>query len=458
MNLLKEKNPAAVIKFVYEDEKKIVDFNGEAMTIAERYEDGNLVVYSGLGKEKDNLLTFADSAAEAVRRIKKLKKTSVEIILPQNSQDFAEFAVESVVLANYSFDKYLSKKPTKIENLHINLYAENLNWDKLEQVKIIAESVNYARDLINENAVVITPEFLANEAKIVAKSNKNMKIEILDEKEIQEKGLGLLWAVGKGSATFPRLIVVSYKGNENSEEFCALAGKGLTFDSGGLNLKPSGSIEDMRHDMSGAAAVLGVLKAASKINPKVNFLAVIPAAQSAIGKDAYFVGDVYKSYSGKFVEVLNTDAEGRLILADAFEYVLKNYKPKEIVDIATLTGAIVIALGNTIAGMFSNNDELAQKLFNSGEKTGERLWKMPIRPEHREAIKSDIADVLNTSTIKRCASSITAAAFLEFFAGHTPWCHLDIAGTAWNESSAKGINPKYATGFGVRLLWDFISN
>ena len=458
MSLSEKRDSSVIIRFIYENEGEIADFEGKAKTITERYVDDDLLIYAGLGKDKDDFLTFADSTAEAVRRIKQLKKTSIDIILPQNTQKFAEIALESAVLADYAFDKYLSEKPTKIENMYIVSNDGELDWDKLNKVKIVAEAVNYARDLINENAAVITPQFLANEAKIIAESDENMNIEILDEKEIQKKGLGLLWAVGKGSATAPRLAVVSYNGDKSNKEFRALVGKGLTFDSGGLNLKPSDSIETMRHDMSGAAAILGVLKAASIIKPKVNFLAVIPAAQSAIGKDAYFVGDVYKSYSGKSVEVLNTDAEGRLILADAFGYVIKNYKLKEIVDIATLTGAIIIALGNTIAGMFSNNDELAKKLFDSGEKTGERLWRMPVRREHREAVKSEIADILNTSTTKRCASSITAAAFLEFFAENTPWCHLDIAGTSWNENAAKGINPKYATGFGVRLLWDFITN
>jgi len=456
MNLSREKKPASVVKFVYENESGVVDFEGKAGTSVERYEGDGLVIYAGLGKEKDDFSVFADAAAKAVRKIRVLKKTDVEIILPQSEQKFAEIAVNSAVSANYSYDKYLSEKPTKIENLYLSPLTEETDWNKLEQVKTVAEAVNYARDLINENAAIITPEFLANEAEKIAKSNENMKVEILDEKEIRDKGLGLLWAVGKGSATPPRLAIISYNGDKSSQEFSALVGKGLTFDSGGLNLKPSGSIEDMRHDMSGAAAVLGVAKAACQINPKTNFLAVVPSAQSAIGKDAYFVGDVYRSYSQKTVEVLNTDAEGRLILADAFAYIIKNYKPKEIIDVATLTGAIVIALGNTVAGMFSNNDELAKKMFESGENTGEHVWRMPLRKEHREAVKSDIADILNTSTIKRSASSITAAAFLEFFAENTPWCHLDIAGTAWNENAAKGVNPKYATGFGVRLLWDFI--
>jgi leucyl aminopeptidase len=453
MQLLNTKNSQTIIKFLYETDEKLLDFEAKTGDVSVRYEGESTVIDAGLGKDKENLRSFRNATANAVRAANKIKRESVEIILPKSDENFAKIAVEAAVLANYSYDKYLSEKKHRIENLHVDF----TDLSKLENAKTVAECVNYARDLINENAAVITPQYLADEAKEIALSNENMKIEILGEKEILEKGLGLLWAVGKGSTTLPRLAIVSYNGNKESKEFSAIVGKGLTFDSGGLNLKPSGSMETMRHDMSGAAAVLGVLKAAAKINPKVNFLAVIPAAQSAIGKEAYFVGDVYKSYSGKFVEVLNTDAEGRLILADAFSYVIKNYAPKEIVNAATLTGAIVVALGDTIAGMFSNNDDLAESLFESGEMVDERLWRMPIYEEHREAVKSDIADILNTSTIKRSASSITAASFLEFFTENTPWCHLDIAGTAWNESAAKGVNPKYATGFGVRLFWEFLN-
>jgi leucyl aminopeptidase len=453
MEILNEKNSQTVIKFLCETDELPVNFEAKALSVTTRYDGENAIIYAGLGKNKDDINVFRNAAAQAIRAVNKIKRKSVEIILPKTDEIYAKTAVEAAMSANYHYDKYLSEKKSKIEKLHIDF--DDLS--KLESVKVIGECVDFARDLINENAAIITPEYLANEAKKIAESCENMKFEILDDKDIREKGLGLLWAVGKGSPTLPRLAIVSYNGNKKSDEFCAIVGKGLTFDSGGLNLKPSGSMETMRHDMSGAAAVLGVLKAAAKLNPEINFLAVIPTAQSAIGENAYFVGDVYRNYSGKTVEVLNTDAEGRLILADAFSYVIKNYKPKEIIDLATLTGAIIIALGDTIAGMFSNNDELSKNLFEAGEKTGEHLWRMPIREEHREAVKSEIADILNTSTIKRSASSITAATFLEFFTENTPWCHLDIAGTAWNEGSAKGMNPKYATGFGVRLLWNFLN-
>ncbi|MDR3013705.1 MAG: hypothetical protein LBU70_10955, partial [Chitinispirillales bacterium] len=330
MNLLNQENAAATIRFVYENESGVTDFEGKASGITERYEDDKPVVYAGLGKNKEDLFVFADAATEAVRRVKRLKKMSVEICLPQSVQRYAEIAVEAAVMADYAFDGYLSEKPVRIEDLYLRDRENMFDWDKLREAKIVAEAVNYARNLSNENAAVVTPEYLAREARNIAATCENMSLEILDDGEIREKNLNLLWAVGKGSATPPRLAIVSYRGDEESGGTCALVGKGLTFDSGGLNLKPAGSIETMKHDMSGAASVLGVLRAAAVLKPKVNFIVAIPAAQSAIGKDAFIVGAVYRSYSGKTVEVLNTDAEGRLILADAFEYLIANYKPTEI--------------------------------------------------------------------------------------------------------------------------------
>ncbi|MCL2845029.1 MAG: leucyl aminopeptidase [Chitinivibrionia bacterium] len=455
MEILNTKNIEARILFLYEDDEKPVDFEAKAGSVATRYDGENVIIYAGLGKDNSDMQVFRNAVADAVRAVNKIKRKSVEIVLPQKNTEYAAAAVEGAVVGNYAYDKYLSEKKSRVENLHIDFDGAA---DILNSVKIIGECADFTRDITNDNAAVVNPEYLANEAKKIAESNKNMTVEILDHKEIQEKGLGLLWAVGKGSATPPRLAIIKYNGDKTNDKYSAIVGKGLTFDTGGLNLKPSGSMETMRHDMAGAAAVLGVAKAVAALNPKINFLAVVPTAQSAIGKDAFFVGDVYKGYSGKTVEVLNTDAEGRLILSDAISYIIKNYAPTEIVDIATLTGAIVIALGDTVAGMFSNNDDLAKRIFEAGEKTGEPVWRMPIRQEHREAVKSDIADIQNTSTMKRSASSTTAATFIESFVEDLPWCHLDIAGTSWNENAAKGMSPKFATGVCVRLLWEYLNN
>ena len=240
-------------------------------------------------------------------------------------------------------------------------------------------------------------------------------------------------------------------------ETTAIIGKGITFDSGGQNLKPTGSIETMRTDMAGTAAVLGTMKALSVYKPKINVVGMCCLAHNAIGKNAFFPGDIYTSYSGKTVEINSTDAEGRLVLADTISYCKDIYNPARIIDLATLTGGILVALGTTIAGIFSNNKDLSDFLFAAGERTNERLWPFPMYEEFTEAMKSDIADIRNTSRKKKgWASSITGGAFIKEFAGDTPWVHVDIAGTAFNEDGPSGEIPSGATGFGVRLLTEYL--
>jgi leucyl aminopeptidase len=252
---------------------------------------------------------------------------------------------------------------------------------------------------------------------------------------------------------------MEYIGNPRSKIKTAIVGKGITFDSGGQNLKPTGHIETMRLDMAGAATVLGVMKALTTSKAPFNVIGVIGAAHNAIGSKAYFPGDIYTSYTGKTVEILSTDAEGRLVLADAVAYCEKNYKPTEIIDFATLTGGILYALGELTAGLFSNDDSLAGQLFESGEVTGERLWRFPLYKEYCDSLKSDIADLRNLSKFKKgYASSITGAAFIKEFITSTPWAHIDIAGTAFNEGACRGEIPQFGTGFGVRLVAHYLSS
>lgn len=433
----------------------IIDFEGETGEIAVRYDGNDTIIYCSTGENEMAPLELKEMIASAVKMAIGLKRDSLSIALPDASS--APLITEAALLASFIFEKYKSeKKGTTLENLE--LVGTVNDTEKIEVARVIAESTLYARELINTNATDLYPAMLAEEAKEIAKSNKKIKVHILDEKEIQKEGLGLLYAVGKGSHTPPRLIFMEYLGNPDSDKKVAITGKGVTFDAGGQNLKPTGSIETMRLDMSGAACTLGVMKAIAALNPKINVVGVVTSAHNAISSEAYLPGDIYKGYDGTTVEVLNTDAEGRLCLADAISYCKKNYNPTEIIDIATLTGAIVIALGNTISGLFSNNDLLADNLFKAGEKSGDQLWRLPIRKEHRESMKSDLADLRNISKNKRSASSITAAAFLEHFAGDTPWAHLDIAGTAWNDGEAKGTQSKYGTGAGVRLIMEYLLN
>jgi leucyl aminopeptidase len=252
---------------------------------------------------------------------------------------------------------------------------------------------------------------------------------------------------------------MEYRGDPKSKDLTAIVGKGITFDSGGQNLKPTGSIETMRCDMAGAATVLGVMKVLGAYRPAINVVGVCVLAHNAIGSHAYFPGDIYTAYNKKTVEISNTDAEGRLVLADAISYCIDVCKPSRVIDLATLTGGIITALGSTVSGLFSTDKELADKLFNAGERTNERLWGFPLYEEFSESMRSDLADLRNSTKKKKgWASSITGAAFIKEFTAGTPWAHIDIAGTAYNEDSSDGEVPQFATGFGVRLLTDFLLN
>ena len=295
----------------------------------------------------------------------------------------------------------------------------------------------------------MTTEFFCTLAEELAKKESALKVKVYREKELEELGLGLLLAVGRGAEVPPRLIIIEYRGDPSSNDVTALVGKGMTYDTGGLNIKATGSMETMRSDMSGAAAVFGTMQAAAAMKLKKNLIGVVATAENSVDARSYKPGDIYKGYKGLTVEIANTDAEGRLILADALSFVEKNYEPTRIIDLATLTGAIVIALGNQAIGLFSNDDELAASLTRAGEHTYERLWRMPLFSEFKEQIKSQYADIKNSGG--REGGSITAALFLQKFVEKTPWAHLDIAGRAVT-AKPEGYCPSWATGAGVRLL------
>lgn len=461
VNVMESPGADTVIQLIVkENADTVLDFEGNKNEVAVRYSDTRTIIYCGLG-ERDacNDTAIRSAAAAGTRKANDLKRTKAAIVQPAGiecSDSSGAALLEGALLGSYTFTKHMSGKKTVLTGLEISNTV--LSKKEAQSIHALCEGVFYARDLVNDNAHEITPQQLAKEAQTIASKSPNMSCTILTEKEIRQKGLGLLYAVGQGSPTPPRLIIMHYKGAPKNKKTIAIVGKGITFDSGGNNLKPSGSIETMRSDMAGAATILGTMKALTALKPPVNVIGVVSAAHNAIDGTSFIPGDIYTSYSGKKVEVLNTDAEGRLILADAISYCVKQYRPTEIVDMATLTGAMVVALGETISGVFSNNDALAAQLVQSGEKTGERLWRMPLFDEHRESLKSDLADIRNISKWKRSGSSITAAAFIESFAENTPWAHIDIAGTAFNEGENRGEIPKFGTGFGVRLLVDYLLN
>lgn len=448
------------IIFTSKDEKPAIDdFGADIGEITLRYENGLSKIFCGIGEKNSCALqTIRETAAKAIQKAIDLKRNQVSVIAFNNSSEplcgSNNAVIEGILLGSYKFSKYKTEKPHDIKTVEIA--GEQLNKSDIKRTETICKAVSYSRDLVNSNASEVTPQYLAKEA-LELECCKELKVTVLDEKEMSKKQLNLINAVGSASSTPARLIIMEYIANKNDKSRTAIVGKGITFDSGGQNLKPTGHIETMRSDMAGAASVLGIMKALVELKPSINVIGVIGAAHNAIGAASFFPGDIYKSYNGKTVEICSTDAEGRLVLADAISYCIKNFKPNKIIDFATLTGGVVVALGEMVAGLFSNNNELADKLFKAGEKSGEQIWRLPLYKQYSESIKSDIADLRNLSKFKKgTASSITAAAFIQEFIEDTPWAHIDIAGTAFNEGSQRGEIPQFATGFGVRLFFEYI--
>jgi leucyl aminopeptidase len=357
-------------------------------------------------------------------------------------------------LRSYRFDKYRTKekpeqKPSLKELTFLvgNPKAAEREFESLDK---IADGVFFTRDLVSEPANVIYPETLADEARKLV--SLGVEVEVLDEKQMKKLGMHALLGVGQGSARPPRLVVMQWKGNPSTRNKAPIAflGKGITFDTGGISIKPAAGMEDMKWDMGGAGVVIGLMKALAGRKAKVNAVGICACAENMPSGMAQRPGDIVKSMSGQTVEVLNTDAEGRLVLCDALWYCQDRFKPQFMVDLATLTGAIIIALGHEHAGLFANNEQLAERLIGAGQTVGEKLWRMPLGDAYDKMMDSDAADVKNISG-GRDAGSITAAQFLQRFVNNVPWAHLDIAGTAWSKKDAPTV-PKGATAFGVRLL------
>ena len=362
-------------------------------------------------------------------------------------------------LRSYRFDKYRTKeKPEEkpsLKSLHVLVQGAVKARNAYAPLDRLSDGVFFTRDLVSEPANVIYPESLAAQARTLSKLG--VGVEVLDEKQMAKLGMGALLGVGQGSVRPPRLVVMQWKGDLTAKDKRPLAfvGKGVTFDTGGISLKPAANMEDMKWDMGGAAVVMGLMRALAGRKAKVNAVGVAGLVENMPSGTAQRPGDIVKSMSGQTIEVINTDAEGRLVLADAMWYTQSRFKPRLMVDLATLTGAIIIALGHEYAGLFANNDELAERLAAAGKAVGEPLWRMPLGEEYDKAIKSDAADMKNVGD--RGGGSITAAQFLQRFVNDVPWAHLDIAGVTWT-SKDKAVVPKGGTAFGVRLLDRFIAD
>ena len=362
-------------------------------------------------------------------------------------------------LRSYRFDKYRTKeKPEQkpsMKELTLLVDGPKAAEKEFEPLDKIAEGVFFTRDLVSEPANVIYPETLAAEAKKLA--SLGVEVEILDEKQMKTLGMNMLLGVAQGSRKPARLVVMQWKGNPRAKNKAPLAflGKGVTFDTGGISIKSAGGMEDMKWDMGGAGVVIGLMKALAGRKARVNAVGIAGCVENMPDGNAQRPGDIVKSMSGQTVEVINTDAEGRLVLGDALWYCQDRFKPQFMVNLATLTGAIIVALGHEHAGIFSNNESLAERLISSGKSVEEKLWRMPLGDAYDRAIDSDAADMKNIGG--RDAGSITAAQFLQRFVNGVPWAHLDIAGTTWSKKDAPMV-PKGATSFGVRLLERFVAD
>lgn len=449
------------------------DFTGKALSsllVPICLEDGTTnLIFLGLGKpsqgkKKIETENFRRAMGVAVRIAERNNYSSLALELPPRAlfgvsvEYLAKQAATIFHMASYKFDKFLSEE-TKKQKLDITVSLCIAAKDKTAVAKgtkegeTISEAVNDARYWVDSPASDMTPMQLANDAKAIAKKY-GLKITVFDGKKAQELGMGGITAVSRGSAEDCRFVIMEYTSKKKSAKTIGFVGKGVTFDSGGLNLKPAsgpGAMESMRDDMSGAATVIGAMKAIATLKPDVNVVGIVGLAENMPDGKSYKPGDILRFYNKKTAEVLNTDAEGRLVLADALSYAVKNFKLSALVDIATLTGACMHALGYFFCGMMSQHDELSKKVQKASDVSGDRVWALPFHDDFKPAIKSPVADIQNTGSRRYLAGTVTAGFFLQNFVGDVPWVHLDMAGTAFDVPDVSYFRPG-ATGFGVRLL------
>jgi len=431
------------------------EFSGKALEIAVLHHPTGLnakrLVLAGGGKrDKFTAAELRKLSGAVVRSLKSKGIHGIALALdePFRSDDFAAAAVEGAVLADLENDRYKTD-PKKNEKHVDSLTVLGGSQAAIERGRILAEAQNFSRDIANEPANVLTPTVLAGHAKKMA-SEFGLECEILDQDRMRQLGMGALLGVAQGSAEPPALIVLRYKPAvaSSSNDHLGLVGKGVTFDTGGISIKPSDGMEKMRYDMAGGAAVIGAMRAIAQLKPSIPVTALVPTVENMPGSKAQRPGDIVTSLSGKTVEVLNTDAEGRLILIDALTYA-KRLGCTHLVDAATLTGAIVVALGSVNIGAFTNDEAFLEKFLVASKAEGEKTWQMPMDDEYKELLKSNFADLHNIGG--RSGGSITAAWFIRDFVDDTPWIHLDIAGTAWLDD-AKPYMAKGATGVGLRTF------
>jgi len=421
------------------------------------------ILLAGLGK-KENLTndTIRLVSGKIAQKARELKLKEFSIITPPSFVTDQVSSVSQIIegskIALYKFDKFKTKKINNSPDLTIIVSKSNKISHAIKTAEIVADGVIFTKSIANLPPNECTPTTLANFAKVISKKNK-MKCNIISESELKKKGFGGISAVGQGSKNESKLIILEHNHGPKNEKPIVLVGKAVTFDTGGISLKPGDKMDEMKFDKCGGCTVIGIMKAVSELKLRINVVGIVPSVENMPSGESFRPGDIIKLYNGKTAEILNTDAEGRLILADALSYGEKHYSPKVIINFATLTGACIVALGNNVAGIVSNNEKLTNKINESSKRTTEEVWELPLTQDFMDMIKSDVADMKNVG-IGRAAGTITAAAFLRNAIEDTPWTHIDIAGVAWTQAATKekSYNPKGATGFGVRLILDYLQN
>jgi leucyl aminopeptidase len=443
------------------------DFQGKLYQLAVLYTKGRVpakrIILAGLGlKERFDLEKMRGVYAKAAQQVRALGLKECTFFMDadgngQASRQMTEAALEGAILGLYQFTSYKTLERDQIKTIdRITVIAGRESALKeiraaATSVEIVARAVYFTRDLVSTPGNAMTPSDMVKAARRITKQRR-VNLKVLNAAQMKTLGMHALLGVARGSDEPAKFIILEYGGAKRNEPPVVLVGKGLTFDSGGISIKPSENMGEMKSDMAGGAAVLGAVMAAADLQLPLNLVGLVPATENLSGGSALKPGDILKSLSGQTIEVVNTDAEGRLILADALTYA-QRFKPAAVIDLATLTGACIIALGDHVIGMLGNNARLKESIRMAGEQTGERVWELPLWEDYDELIKSDVADFKNSGS--RVGGAITAAAFLSHFVGAYPWVHLDIAGPAWLTKD-KTYMPKGASGIGVRLMIQFL--
>lgn len=447
---------------------KTGDFKGKSGSLINIYfPDDSIkrVMFVGAGKKKDfNLEKLRKLIAGIDNAVQSLNIRGYSILLkglmplPSDAYNVGKACAESLILSRIEFDQLKSEKEKSKKYFGVVFYgaAKGAFQKGINDGKIVALNVNIAREIINLPSNVITPVELANRAQKICDETPGLRCTIFDETKLAELKMDAILYVAKGSVNPPRLVIIEYDGTDlnKSENPVILVGKGVTFDSGGISIKPAGGMEKMKYDMSGAAAVIGIMKSVAQLKLPLKVVGIVPAVENMPSGTAYKPGDVVTMASGLTVEVISTDAEGRMILADALHYGRTNYKPQAMIDMATLTGACVVALGNKAIGLMGNNRQLIKKFIQLSENSGERVWELPMWEDYDDGIKSDVADIKNVGGPG--AGTIIGGVFLKKFVKNVPWIHLDIASTAWFDNSEKGYFSKGPTGASIRLLCEVL--